>query len=274
MFRQSSSLAKRLILNAQSEGRLAWNASQFSSKAGAEVASGSQSAVPSVLGAKANVDLQVLQVSSSDAAIMAAKKSYLGSGLSPMSLSGKAFSTSAAAAASSSAAPAAATAALSHEPSAEAHLVMLKIGIVRMTAPSRSWQILFQDSATSQMQAAVDLHHDIGFFLFTIVALVLYMTAQFCVKFHYSRNPIAEKLTHHTAAELVWTIVPTIIVLSIAVPSLTLIYSMDQQTDRPGLTVKIIGRQWYWSYEMHDHLQHKLVDPEKLVSIAEKAIRA
>ncbi len=39
-----------------------------------------------------------------------------------------------------------------------------------------------------------------------------------------------------------------------------------------GLTVKIVGRQWYWSYEMHDHLQHKLLDPDRLVSIAEKAL--
>ncbi len=39
-----------------------------------------------------------------------------------------------------------------------------------------------------------------------------------------------------------------------------------------GLTVKVIGRQWYWSYEMHDHLQQKLVDPERLAAIAEKSI--
>lgn len=40
----------------------------------------------------------------------------------------------------------------------------------------------------------------------------------------------------------------------------------------PGLTVKVIGRQWYWSYEMHDHLQQKLVDPDRLAAIAEKSI--
>jgi heme/copper-type cytochrome/quinol oxidase subunit 2 len=40
----------------------------------------------------------------------------------------------------------------------------------------------------------------------------------------------------------------------------------------PGLTVKVIGRQWYWSYEMHDHLQQKLLDPDRLVAIAEKSV--
>jgi heme/copper-type cytochrome/quinol oxidase subunit 2 len=39
-----------------------------------------------------------------------------------------------------------------------------------------------------------------------------------------------------------------------------------------GLTVKVIGRQWYWSYEMHDHLQQKLLDPDRLVAIAEKSV--
>ncbi len=46
----------------------------------------------------------------------------------------------------------------------------------------------------------------------------------------------------------------------------------DPRSQPLGLTVKIIGRQWYWSYEMHDHLQHKLLDPDRLVSIAEKAL--
>uniref|UniRef100_A0A7S3R115 cytochrome-c oxidase n=1 Tax=Dunaliella tertiolecta TaxID=3047 RepID=A0A7S3R115_DUNTE len=95
---------------------------------------------------------------------------------------------------------------------------------------------------------------------------------QLATKFHYTKQLKPEKFTHHTTLEVIWTIIPTLIVLSIAVPSLTLIYSLDQHTDRPGLTVKVIGRQWYWSYEMHDHLQQKLVDPERLAAIAEKAI--
>jgi heme/copper-type cytochrome/quinol oxidase subunit 2 len=57
---------------------------------------------------------------------------------------------------------------------------------------------------------------------------------QIATKFHYARQLKPEKLTHHTTLEVVWTIIPTIIVLFIAVPSLTLIYSLDQHTDRPG----------------------------------------
>jgi len=136
-----------------------------------------------------------------------------------------------------------------------------------------AWQWGFQDTATSQAQAQVDLHHDIMFFVITITVLVIYLMVQFATKFHYSAaGPISEKLTHHTTLEVLWTIFPTLIVLLIGIPSLTLIYSLDQAQDKPGLTVKVIGRQWYWSYEMHDHLQHKLVDPDRLVSIAQKSM--
>ncbi len=57
---------------------------------------------------------------------------------------------------------------------------------------------------------------------------------QIATKFHYTNSAIAEKLTHHTTLEVLWTVFPTIVVLFIAIPSLTLIYSMDQQTVKPG----------------------------------------
>jgi heme/copper-type cytochrome/quinol oxidase subunit 2 len=63
---------------------------------------------------------------------------------------------------------------------------------------------------------------------------LLLVGLQIVTKFHYARQLKPEKLTHHTTLEVIWTIIPTIIVLFIAVPSLTLIYSLDQHTDRPG----------------------------------------
>jgi heme/copper-type cytochrome/quinol oxidase subunit 2 len=149
---------------------------------------------------------------------------------------------------------------------------VLMAGSVASADAPEAFQILFQDSATSTAQAMFDLHHDIMFFLITTVTIVLYLLAQITTKFHYSKQLKPEKFTHHTTLEVIWTIIPTLVVLSIAVPSLTLIYSMDQHTERPGLTVKVIGRQWYWSYEMHDHLQQKLLDPERLVALAEKSV--
>lgn len=147
----------------------------------------------------------------------------------------------------------------------------LAASTVSADAPE-NWQMTFQDPATANAQAIIDLHHDIAFFLITILVVVLYMFYQILTKFHYTKQPIPERLTHHNTLELIWSVIPTVIVAMIAVPSLTLIYSWDEHTERPGLTVKVIGRQWYWSYEMHDHLQHKLADPDRLLSIAEKGL--
>lgn len=57
---------------------------------------------------------------------------------------------------------------------------------------------------------------------------------QIVTKFHYTRQLMPERINHHTTMEVIWTIIPTLIVLFIAIPSLTLIYSLDQHTDRPG----------------------------------------
>jgi cytochrome c oxidase subunit 2 len=116
------------------------------------------------------------------------------------------------------------------------------------------WQLGFQDPATANMQGLIDLHHDIVFFMITIFTVVVWMGARICYWFHHSKQIGPERINHHTQLELVWSILPSIIVLLIALPSLTLIYSLDDQVDKPGLTVKIVGRQWYWSYEMKELL--------------------
>ena len=66
--------------------------------------------------------------------------------------------------------------------------------------------------------------------------------AQFNTKFHYSRVVLPEKVTHHTALELIWTVIPTMIILSVGIPSLTLIYSLDSHQDKPGACVRACVR--------------------------------
>ncbi|KAJ9516193.1 hypothetical protein QJQ45_024621 [Haematococcus lacustris] len=242
------------------------------------------------------------QYSSSAAAALASKQADLvGNASLKLVPGGKGFTTFASSSSSAPAAVAAAAQAAEEQPSFLRRILQVQqepgvtvlVGAMALAATTaaadapEAWQWLFQDMATSTGQAAVDLHHDIMFFLITIIVLVFYLLAQISTKFHYSRQLKPEKLTHHTTLEVIWTIIPTFIVLSIAVPSLTLIYSLDQHNDRPGalparhllppgalhtapaaphhhllpllsslgLTVKVIGRQWYWSYEMHDHLQ-------------------
>ncbi len=126
------------------------------------------------------------------------------------------------------------------------------------------WQVSFQDPATSSMEGIIDLHGDILFFMVVIATLVVWLIVRICVAFHYSSQAIPEDFNHHTNLELVWAIVPSIIVVRIALPSRTLIYSFDDRIGRPALTVKVIGRQWYWSYEMKEHVRHTRIQPSKL----------
>nr|AHG59010.1 cytochrome oxidase subunit 2 [Bazzania trilobata]QGQ61888.1 cytochrome c oxidase subunit 2 [Bazzania tridens]QIA59506.1 cytochrome c oxidase subunit 2 [Bazzania japonica] len=114
------------------------------------------------------------------------------------------------------------------------------------------WQLGFQDPATPMMQGIIDLHHDIFFFLIVILIFVLWMLVRALWHFHYKRNPIPERIVHGTTIEIIWTILPSIILMFIAIPSFALLYSMDEVVD-PAITIKAIGHQWYWTYEYSDY---------------------
>lgn len=117
---------------------------------------------------------------------------------------------------------------------------------------AQPWQLSFQDAATPVMQGIIDLHHDIFFFLVIILVFVVWMLSRALWHFHYRRNPIPERVVHGTTIEILWTILPSIIIMFIAIPSFALLYSMDEVVD-PAITIKAIGHQWYWSYEYSDY---------------------
>jgi cytochrome c oxidase subunit 2 len=131
-----------------------------------------------------------------------------------------------------------------------------------------NWQRNFQDPATAGMEGIVDLHSDICFFLVMILVFVLWVGSRIVLSFHHTKQPMPERFNHHTTLELIWAILPSVIVTLIALPSLTLIYTFDDLVARPALTVKVIGRQWYWSYEMKEHVRHTLVNETKLMELS------
>ena len=124
-------------------------------------------------------------------------------------------------------------------------------------------QIFFQQPATTYMERIIDLHHEIFFYLIILSVLVLW----FLVRIHwfYTRTNEEElikekyrkpsKITHNTMLEIVWTVIPCILLLLIAIPSLTLIYSFRPDY-KSSLIFKIIGNQWWWAYEYD--ADHKL----------------
>ena len=125
--------------------------------------------------------------------------------------------------------------------------------IEKCDAP-RAWGLYFQDSASPQMEALVELHNNIMFYLVIILFGVGWILLSIIRNYVSSNNPISNKyLNHGTFIELVWTITPAVILILIAFPSFKLLYLMDEVTD-PSMSIVAEGHQWYWSYQYPDFL--------------------
>nr|YP_008815563.1 cytochrome c oxidase subunit II [Aetobatus flagellum]AGY96932.1 cytochrome c oxidase subunit II [Aetobatus flagellum] len=108
-------------------------------------------------------------------------------------------------------------------------------------------QLGFQDAASPVMEELIHFHDHTLMIVFLISSLVLYIIVA----------TVSTKLTNKyildsQEIEIVWTIVPAIILIMIALPSLRILYLMDEIND-PHLTIKALGHQWYWSYEYTDY---------------------
>lgn len=114
-----------------------------------------------------------------------------------------------------------------------------------------SWQIGVQDPASPNMEGMIYFHHYLMFFIILIGAFVFWMLFMVLISYCEQNNKISNKFTHSSTLEIVWTIVPALVLLFISVPSFALLYATED-IHVPVLTVKVIGRQWYWSYEYSD----------------------
>ncbi|HYE00003.1 MAG TPA: cytochrome c oxidase subunit II [Alphaproteobacteria bacterium] len=102
---------------------------------------------------------------------------------------------------------------------------------------------------------AVDGHafHDLlNLIIIAITIFVAGLMGYTMWRFSAKRNPVPSRTTHNTLIEVLWTVVPVIILVVIAIPSFKLLYFQDR-TEQAELTIKAIGRQWYWDYEYPDH---------------------
>lgn len=123
-----------------------------------------------------------------------------------------------------------------------------------MLGVAQKWQVLFQDPATPVMEGIIEFHHDLMIILTFIVFFVLYIIVEVLRNFtgrSWDIHKPLNKVTHNTTLEIVWTIIPSLILLVVAVPSFALLYSIDELVN-PSLTLKVVGHQWYWTYEYSD----------------------
>ena len=116
------------------------------------------------------------------------------------------------------------------------------------------WQLGFQDSAAPGFTGIVELHNTIFFFLVVICVGVFWVLGSIIYYYNSKKSPIVHKyLNHGTFIELVWTITPALILIAIAFPSFRLLYLLDEVIS-PTITIKVVGHQWYWSYEYSDYI--------------------
>lgn len=116
---------------------------------------------------------------------------------------------------------------------------------------ARPWQLGFQEPATPVMEKLDHIHDFLLVIISLIVALVLIGFVYICIRFRRKANPVPSKTTHNTKVEIIWTVIPILILIVIAVPSLRIHYFMEQHIE-PELTLKVTGYQWYWHYDYPD----------------------
>jgi cytochrome c oxidase subunit 2 len=115
-----------------------------------------------------------------------------------------------------------------------------------------SFQYGFQDPATPVMIGLINLHHDIMFLIILIMVSVSWVLARATNGFLEEKNSVPVNIVHASTLEVVWTIVPGLVLMVIAIPSFALLYAADELVD-PAMTIKVVGHQWYWSYEYSDY---------------------
>ena len=132
------------------------------------------------------------------------------------------------------------------------HLLAILFPTSLLANQPKKWQMGFQEPASQSMRDIVWFH---DYMLLPIIVaisvFVLFLMAYAMIRFRASRNPNPSKRTHNVLVEIIWTLVPCLILIVMAVPSFKVLYSQDT-IPKADVTIKAIGYQWYWGYEYPD----------------------
>lgn len=118
-------------------------------------------------------------------------------------------------------------------------------------AEPQPWEMAFQPPATPVMRQLEGFHHLLLWVIFGISLFVLVLLLYASWRFSEKRNPEPSRRSHNTVIEVLWTAVPVLILVILAIPSFKLLY-FAQLIPPTELTVKATGHQWYWSYDYPD----------------------
>jgi cytochrome c oxidase subunit 2 len=129
------------------------------------------------------------------------------------------------------------------------------LGLLSSTAAwatAQPWQTSLPPPVSPVMERLTSFHGLLVWIISAIVLFVFVLLAYTCWRFAEARNPVPSRRSHHTILEVVWTAVPVLILVIIAIPSFKLLYYMDVVPETE-LTIKATGHQWYWSYDYPDN---------------------
>ena len=116
----------------------------------------------------------------------------------------------------------------------------------------KEWQLGFQNPASSSMRDIVNFHNNLLLpIIIAISVFVLFLLLYTCVRYRASRDRVASTTSHNTLVEVLWTLIPCLILIVLAVPSFKLLYKQDT-IPKADVTIKAVGYQWYWGYEYPD----------------------
>jgi cytochrome c oxidase subunit 2 len=122
-----------------------------------------------------------------------------------------------------------------------------------MTDPAYQWPIHIATSATLIRQRMTDFHDHILLWVMGGVALLVFLLMVYIVlRYNARANPVPAKFTHNVPLEVIWTLIPVIILIFVGIPSFKLLYYMDKAPGKPEVVIKVTGHQWYWEYAYPD----------------------
>ena len=130
-------------------------------------------------------------------------------------------------------------------------ITLFSIPNFTLASEPKPWQMDLQEPAGIVATKATDLHNFLLIIITLISVFVLGLLIYVCIKFREKPGVKPSKTSHNTIIEIIWTVVPVLILVVIAVPSFKLLYLTE--ADKPvDMVIKVSGAQWYWNYEYPD----------------------
>ena len=127
------------------------------------------------------------------------------------------------------------------------------LGEAALADQPKLWGLGLQEAASPVMEDIRWFHDSLMMPIITIITLfVTALLIYVMIRFNKKANPTPSNFTHNTTVQVLWTVIPVIILVIIAIPSFKLLYKADR-TSEPEMTLKVTGNQWYWGYEYPDN---------------------